>query len=148
MGLFFDKYAQEGNKFLKDLAEELGHPDEVNRTAIVLRSILHVFRDRITISESFDFMSQLPMFLKAVYVENWKYQEKPERIKTVEEFKERVKEEQAKYGEQEFDWKIHTDEIIKRVFKVIGKYVSEGEIRDIYAQLPDDLHPLFEEAAS
>jgi uncharacterized protein (DUF2267 family) len=145
MGLYFDKYAQEGNKFLKDLATEVGHPDEINRIAILLRSTLHIFRDRITISESFDFMSQLPMFLKAVYVENWKYREKPDRITSIEEFKEKVKEEQIKYGEQEFDWDIHTEEIIKKVFKLLGRYVSEGEVKDIYAQVPEPLYPLFEE---
>lgn len=87
MGLNFNKYAQEGNEFLKELAVELGHPEEINRTAIILRSVLHLFRDRITISESFDFLSQLPMFLKGIYVENWKYSEKPLRIKNLTEFK-------------------------------------------------------------
>lgn len=147
MGLYFDKYAQDGNKFLKDLAADLGHPEEINRAAIVLRSTLHILRDRITMAESLNLVSQLPMFLKAVYVENWKYREKPERIGNIDEFKEKVKEEQLRYGEEEFDWDIHTDEIIKKVFKVLGRYVSEGEMKDIHAQVPDALHPLFEEVA-
>jgi uncharacterized protein (DUF2267 family) len=146
MGMYFDKFAQEGNKFLKDLATDLGHPEEINRVAILLRSTLHILRDRITVSESFNFLSQLPMFLKALYVENWKYREKPERIQSIEEFKEKVKEEQARYGEQAFDWDIHTEDIIKKVFKALGRYVSEGEIQDIYAQVPQELHPLFKDA--
>ncbi len=53
MSLNFQKYAQEGQSFINDLAKELGHPEEVARTGIVLRAVLHTLRERITISESF-----------------------------------------------------------------------------------------------
>jgi uncharacterized protein (DUF2267 family) len=55
MALDFNKYAQEGNEFLHSLAKELGHEKEINQTAIILKSVLHTLRDRITISESIDF---------------------------------------------------------------------------------------------
>jgi uncharacterized protein (DUF2267 family) len=61
----------------------------------------------------------------------------------MEEFKDKVKEAQARYGD---DWDLHTEDIIKKVFKVLGRYISEGEISDIQAQVPEALQPLFEEA--
>ncbi|MBS0001005.1 MAG: hypothetical protein KFF73_18625 [Cyclobacteriaceae bacterium] len=54
--------------------------------------------------------------------------------------------EQAKYGEKSFDWDIHTDDIIQTAFKTLGTYVSKGEMKDILAQVPEELHPLFKEA--
>jgi len=102
--LNFDKFAQEGHLFINNLSEELDHPDEIGREGIIARSVIHSLRDRITISESFDVIAQLPMFLKAIYVDNWKYLEKPMKFDTVEDFCKEVERRQELQGEQEFNW--------------------------------------------
>ena len=140
----FDKFAQEGNAFLNQLAADLGHADDKNQTAILLRSSLHVLRDRITISESFHLLAQLPMFLKALYVEQWKYREYPLVIESLEEFEREVEKEQAKFGETRFDWQESTADIVRTIFNSLGRYWSEGEIEDVLTQLPLSLKPLFE----
>lgn len=144
MSLNFDKYAQEGNRFMKELSQNLGHPEDQNATARILRAVLHSIRDRIAISESLDFLSQLPMFLKAVYVEQWKYNEDVERINSIEGFKEKVKQEQAKWGEREFAWEISTEEIIKTVFNTLEKYTSPGQMEHLRGMLPAELQELIE----
>lgn len=143
MALNFNKYAQEGNEFIKDLAEDLGHPEEIGRTGIVLRAVLHTLRDRITISESFHLMTQLPMFLKGIYVEDWKYREKPIDIKEKEAFKDEVKKRQEQYGETAFDWGKSTDDIIRIVVGSLIDYVSPGELDDVVDQLPKEIKELF-----
>lgn len=146
MAINFDKFAQEGNLFLKELAQQLGHPDEQARSGIILRAVLHTLRERITIGESFNLLAQLPMFLKGVYVDNWKYSEKPLRISTKEEFFKEVEKHQDQYGEQQFDWDKSTEEIVRIVIKELGKYVSRGEFEDVTAQLPNDLKDIFSES--
>ena len=143
MSLNFQKYAQEGQSFVNDLAAELGHPEEIARTGIVLRAVLHTLRERITISESFHLMSQLPMFLKAIYVDKWKFSEKPLDIKTKEEFVAEVEGHQQQYGEMEFSWNKSTEEIIQIVLSSLGKYISDGEYEDIIAQLPENIKEIF-----
>ncbi|MDT8452832.1 MAG: DUF2267 domain-containing protein [Gammaproteobacteria bacterium] len=144
MALQFDKYAQEGNTFLKELAEELDHPEEISRTGILVRSVLHTLRDRIGMGESLNFMAQLPMFLKAVYASEWKYHEKPERLKNMEEFKDKVKERQSQSGEIDFDWDQSTEQLIEKILGFINKkYVSPGEIEDVKDNLPEDLKRIF-----
>ncbi len=146
MALNFDKYAQEGNFFVKNLAKSLDHPEEIGRTGIVLRAVLHTLRERITISESLNMIAQLPMFLKAVYVDNWKYREKPLTLRKIEEFTAEVEKHQEQYGEYEFSWNKSTEEIVKIVLKELGKYISEGEFEDIIAQMPENLKELFRES--
>lgn len=143
MSLNFQKYAQEGQSFVNDLAAELGHPEEVARTGIVLRAVLHTLRERITISESFHLLSQLPMFLKAIYVDQWKFSEKPLDIKTKEEFIAEVERHQHQYGEMEFSWNKSTEEIIRIVLSSLGKHISEGEYEDIIAQMPENIKEIF-----
>lgn len=146
MALNFDQYAQEGNEFLNKLANELGYPEEKERTGIILKAVMHSLRDRLTISESLDLLAQLPMFLKAVYVDNWKYLEKPLQLKTEEDFLEYVKVMQAQFGEQKFDWEISTADIVKTHMTMLSQYVSEGEMDHIIDQMPKEIKPLFEEA--
>lgn len=143
MVLNLDKQAQEANTFINKLAADLGHPNEVERTGIILRAILHTLRDRITISESFDLMAQLPMFLKAIYVDQWKYSDQPKTYKSIEDFKNEVKRQQEMYGEQEFNWKISTQDIIQTVFKQLKEnYLSDGEMGHILSQLPGEIEEL------
>ena len=145
MALNFNKYAEEGNLFVKNLAKKLGHPDETGRTGIVLRAVLHTLRERITISESFNMMAQLPMFLKAIYVDNWKYREKPIRLDK-EEFLKEVERHQNQYGEYEFSWEKSTEDIVKLVIKELSSYIAKGEFEDIMAQLPEDIETMFRES--
>ncbi len=145
MGLNFEKYAHEGNSFIKELAKNLGHPDETARTGIILRAVFHTLRQRISIGESLNFVSQLPMFLKGIYVDSWEYDDTPSEIRTIEDFKNEVKRLQDLYGEQQFNWETSTEDIIGIVFSTLGKYISEGEYEDIISQMPKELKSLFRE---
>lgn len=142
----FDKFAQEANEFINELATELGHPENQEQTLIVLRSVLHSIRDRITIGESFDLLSQLPILLKGIYVEGWKYHEKPNTIRSLEEFKNDIKARQEKYGERQFDWDLSTEEIVSKTINKLRRYLDEGQIRHIEDQLPAEVKPLLHEA--
>ncbi len=145
MTVNFDHYAQKANQFVKHLAQEVGHPDEAGRTSILLRAVLHTIRDRITISESFDFIAQLPVFVKALYADGWKYREKPLRLDK-EDFLKQVEKHQAQYGESEFSWEKSTEELVKIVIRELRSFVSQGEFEDVTAQLPEDLKKMFQAA--
>ncbi len=136
MSLDFDKYAQEGNEFMKRLTERLGHPDEKDQAGILLRAVLYALRDRISVAENLHLVSQLPMFLKAVYVSEWSYRDDVDRVRTEEDFTTRIEHYQRQYGEQDFDWKASTPELATKVFAEIERYLSEGEVKDIKSQLP------------
>jgi uncharacterized protein (DUF2267 family) len=131
----FDQYAQKGNQFVKNLAQELGHPDEVGRTGILLRAVLHTIRDRITISESLNFMAQLPVFVKALYADDWKYQEKPLRLDK-EDFLKQVEKHQAQYGESEFSWEKSTEELVKIVIRQLRNFVSRENLKMLRPSCP------------
>jgi uncharacterized protein (DUF2267 family) len=139
----FEKYDSERNEFLKELSENLNHPENPDQVERVLRAVLHILRERLSIQQSFHLLSQLPVFLKLLYIEGWKYHEKPVRIRSLEKFKEAVKDEQFKLGERDFDWTASTEKIMNTILTSLRKYLSHGEILDVLATLPAELHPLF-----
>lgn len=142
---YFDKHVQEANEFVKELSNELGHPEEHTQTIRLLRAVMHTIRDRIQMGESLDLISPLPMMLKALYVEQWKYHEKPPlNYKDMEGFKEAVKQEQARIGEQSFDWPEPTEELIKKVLGALRKhYISEGQAMHVMEQMPKEVQGIF-----
>jgi len=141
--LSLDKYVQETHEYINQLAHDLGHPDEQQRVMIIWRAVMHSIRDRIQIAESMDLLSTLPMILKGVFTVGWKYTEKPPyTYHTIEQMKTQVKDLQAQYGEQEFNWGKSTDEIIAIVIDSLERYASEGQLNHIRGQLPKEIKSL------
>lgn len=141
---YFDKYVSETNTYVKGLAEELGHPEEITQTIRLLRAVLHSIRDRIDMGESLDLLSQLPMILKALYVEQWKYHEKPPlRYKDMEGLAEAVKKEQERIGEQSFDWPEPTEELVKKVVSSLRQFMTDGQAIHVMGQMPKEVRELF-----
>ncbi len=142
----FEKYVEKGNIFLKELAEELGIPEDKERAGRILRTVLHTLRRRLTLEESFDLISQLPMCIKAIYVDGWKPSPFPDKtIKTAEDFINEVLEEDKRSAGKDFGNEEHAKQVIKAVFRVIKGHVSDGEIQDIKGDLPKSLKTLFED---
>jgi len=139
----FEKYASKGNQIVNEIAKELGFPENKALAGRLLSASLHVLRDRLTMAGSIQFLAQLPMMLKAVYVEGWSYHEKPNRIKHVGEFVREVIHEDKPAGHHDISTAKDGENAVKAVFKVLKRHMSEGQMEDIAKSLPPDLRELF-----
>ncbi len=143
----FEKYVQKGNLFLKELAEELGVPQDKDRAGRILRAVLHALRKRLTPEEYLDLVAQLPMCIKAVAVDGWRIIESPDKsIKDVDDLIHAVMEEDRRTAARDLGNEEHAKEAIKAVIRVIKRHVSDGEIQDVEAELPKHLRQFVEEA--
>lgn len=142
MTLNFDKYAQEGNLFIKELSKELGYPEDRDRTARVLRAVLHSVRDMLSPNENIQLTAQLPMFLKAVYLEKYTLREMNEKPRSVEKFLTSVKNYNCQSADHDYKTEDDVEKAVRTVLYALRKYVSMGEMEDIMAQLPKDLKQL------
>lgn len=141
--LSFEKFAQEAHEYVNELAQELGHPEEKERTLIIWRSVLHTVRDRIHFGESLQLMDPLPMIFKGIYVQNWKYNEKPPKdYDTIEEMSNEVKNLQEQYGERDFPWKKSTEEIITITINSLKRFMDESQLQHIKDQMPKEVKEL------
>jgi uncharacterized protein (DUF2267 family) len=138
----FQKHAQNANLFIKEIALELDVPDDTAHAARVLTAVLHALRDRITTDESLHLIAQLPMYIKAVYVDGWKPSKQLTKLKTLDEFLAEVRSQSARTARRDFqDWEATKNEV-EAVFRVIKRHVSQGEINDIISQLPEEIAEL------
>ena len=130
----FDQSLNTTLEWLRDLQEEMGFDDE-QRAFRVMRAVLHALRDRLTIEETADFAAQLPMLLQGVYYHGWTPRGKPEKIRSREEFLDRVAENLMREHDPE--------EATRAVFKVLERRMRDGEIEDIKRILPGAIRELW-----
>jgi len=143
--LHFERFVHDANKYFKDLTDQIGPADHINRVFIIWRAVMHTLRDRIHMGESLDLVSQLPMILKGFYIENWKYHEHaPLKYETLEEMSTQVENLQSKYGEEEFDWDISTEELIKAILNSLKQYLSDHQLDHLKGQLPEEVKSIIE----
>ncbi len=140
----FDQYAQKGHEFIKIAAAELGDPDNTDKAGRIVRAVLHALRNRLSLQESFQLMAQLPMALQSVYVEGWDPDQQGERINHLQDFLEEIRNEDDRAGACDFTDLNDVESSAKAVFRTLSRYVSEGELQDVAAQLPKELKELIE----
>lgn len=138
--LSFEKFAQDAHEYVNELASDLGHPEEKDRVLIIWRAVMHNVRDRIHIGESMQIIDPLPMIFKGIYVENWKYSEKPPKdFASMEQMKNEVKGMQQQYGEEDFPWKKPTEEIIAITLNSLKRFMNEAQLNHIKEQFPKEI---------
>jgi uncharacterized protein (DUF2267 family) len=144
MSLDFEKYAAKGNEFVNLVAEELQQPrDKAGR---VVRAVFHALRNRLTHEESFQLMAQLPVALKGVYVDGWKFNKGFNRIRHLNDFLDEVRREDGGLAGFDFGNDSMAEMTVASVFKVLSYFVSEEEMNDVRAVMPAELKEFIKES--
>jgi uncharacterized protein (DUF2267 family) len=138
MALDFNQFAKEANTFMDHYTKALNLGSDKDKASRILSSILHALREIISVNESLQLMSQLPMFLKAVYVNGWSIR-KPRRVKNIDDFIELVKFYNGVTSKVDFVSDEMTENYIKTTFIELRQYISLGEFEDIRTELPKEL---------
>jgi uncharacterized protein (DUF2267 family) len=128
----FDETIQKTNTLLKAIEEDLGWEQHRNISYAILRTVLHSLRDRLTVQEASDLAAQLPLLVKGIFYEGWNPSHVPKKIDK-EEFLEEIR------TNFRFSTDLSTSELTTRVFKVLQRHVSKGELEDVLSILPKKL---------
>lgn len=142
MSLDFEKYAMKGNEFLHQLEMNLGTTDRGHASRI-LRSTLRVLRNHLTLEESFNLLSQLPMAIKSVYVDGWKKSER-RRIKNVDDLLSEIILEEGNSAWRDFSNREEILNAVRAVMETMRAYVSPEEMNQALGTLPKKIQYLFE----
>jgi len=139
MALGFEKVAADGNAFIAEIAVALETTDQ-EKAGRILRSVLRALRNRLTVEESFEFIDQLPLAVKAVYVEGWKVKLNPSKLKHIEDFRKEVYNEDELSAANDFDHDGAVNEAVKAVFQVLSKYIDAAQIDNVMDAIPAALY--------
>lgn len=138
----YEQYTHEAHKFVNEIASELGDPDNTDQADRIMTSVLHTLRDILSPEESLHLISQLPMLMKAIYVNGWHLSTK-NRIRSMDEFIECLMLQNPRTAAQDFGNDEKAKERTREVFRVLRRHISIGEVKDIVDQLPAELTELW-----
>lgn len=136
----FDKTIHETNVWLKDMMDELGIEDR-HQAYRILKGVLHVVRDRLTVTETQQLAAQLPMLVRGFYYEGWRPSDSPTRPRHKEEFLERVEKELEDL--QNRGAQLNIEAVTAAGLKVIEKHVTWGEVQHVIQQMPKALKDMW-----
>lgn len=144
--LNFENFARDAHEYVNKIAEDLGHPTEKDRALQLWRSVMHVVRDRIHFGESLQILDPLPMIFKGIYVQHWKFHDKPPmNYSTMKEMAAEVEKLQEYYGEADFPWKEPTEELIVAILESLREFLSIGQLNHVVGQLPKEVKEYLQE---
>jgi uncharacterized protein (DUF2267 family) len=130
-----DHSIERTNIWLAELAAELG-TDDRHEAYRVLRAFLHALRDRLTVEEAAELAAQLPILMRGVFFQDWQPSRTPERYRDRDEFLARFAAEADLEGESTVSF------AAEAALFTFRRHVSDGEVTDILAVLPEDLREL------
>jgi uncharacterized protein (DUF2267 family) len=143
----FEKYAAHAHAFVRDVAEELGMPGDLDGAGRILKAVMHALRSRLSVAESFHLLAQLPIVLKGVYVDEWKLPSGPDKhIRDEEDFVDEVIERAGQTALRDFPNPARTRHHVQGVFRVLKRHIARGQTEDIAGQLPKKLRMLWVDA--
>lgn len=140
MAFTFERYVEKSDAFLKEVAEALGDPNDMDKAYRVFRAVTHAIRDNITPEENLHLISQLPMMIKAIYIDNWKITD--DNIRHRDAFIARVQQYNTTNNQRDLHTPDQTGDAIQKVFGILKKHVSKGEIEDVLSMMPKEVQPL------
>lgn len=132
-----EKYAMDAYQWVDEVAVLMKVDDRKDLAWKALRSVLHVLRDRLIPEEVFQLSAQLPMLIRGLLFEGYYYSDKPEKF-DVDELKNRISEVSDPVTD------ISSEVVFKSVLCVLYDHISEGELQDIYGNMPKDIQQLWD----
>jgi uncharacterized protein (DUF2267 family) len=135
----FDKHCQEANRFIKNIAIQLGTPDDTGHAVRVLKCIFKALRRKLIPDESLHIVSQLPLLLKGMYVDGWDINEPISEAQTFEEFLNDIRNNTEGEEGEDFDDDEQARKKITAVFNVLKEFISDGELDYIHDELPKEV---------
>jgi uncharacterized protein (DUF2267 family) len=138
MSLHFYAYARKGYEFIDDIASALNTGD-TDKAGRLTRCVLRALRNQLSMDDSFRLVGQLPMALKAVYVDGWKGNTTGDATKKEADFISEVVREDANSAWRDFTNEEEVKEVVTAVIKVLSKHIGPDEVAHILPLLPPTL---------
>lgn len=126
----FKSTLQKSDEWIKDMQAALPVAASEQDAYHALRAGLHCLRDRLPTNESVHLSAQMPMLIRGLYFEGWQPSETPMLMDNLDEI--------SSYLTNAIHRDISSDPmvIMKALFSVLHKHISEGELSHIQSMLP------------
>ncbi len=133
-----DHTVQLTHEWINELTDRLDWSSQ--RDALrLLRTTLHQIRDHLLVDEVAQLAAQLPLLIRGMFFEGWVPKKTPIKQRHIKDFISDIEQ----YVGSVADYRGSED--IQKVFKLINARISNGEILDVRASLPEEIRSFWPE---
>ncbi|MEA2377088.1 MAG: hypothetical protein QOD13_995 [Thermoleophilaceae bacterium] len=125
------------NEWVSELAEELGADRE--DAWRVLHAYLQTLRDDLTVEEAAQLAAQLPHVLRGAFYDGFDPTHQPAKLRHAEQFLDLIAERAALPDRDA------AARAAEAATAVLERHVSEGEVEDVFAQLPREVREVLQQ---
>lgn len=138
----FEDYAAEANRFINEVAEEMGC--DRNMAARVTRAVLHALRDRLPPVDAVQFAQGLPMALRGVYFDQYDISRTPVLIRSIPAFLEYIRDKDRFSAIADFPYPQDAVHGLQAVFRVLSRNMDWGQVSQVINLLPKGIAQLID----
>jgi uncharacterized protein (DUF2267 family) len=133
----FENHIVESYRWIHETALALGDGYVPSDAYHALRGVFYSLRDRMPTPEVFQFAAQMPVHIRGFFFEGYRIANKPNKF-NAEDFLQKIDEEMK--PKQAYE----PEHVFGAVMQVLYNHISEGELQDIYATMPQDIKTLWD----
>ena len=98
-----------------------------------LGAVLHPLRDRLPLDLAAHLGAQLPLLIRGLYYDQWHPAGQPQRLRTLDEFLERVSQGLAQIRP------VNARDATRAVFRTLSRHLDPGQVRKAIDSLPEEV---------
>lgn len=130
----FDESVGQTLRWLHEISAEMGGWMTNDYALQSLRAAMHALRDQLSVDQSAHLSAQLPTLVRGLYYEEWVPSQTPARDRHESVFLARI----PPYFRGK-ERQVDPREVVRAVYTVLHRHISEGESEKVYNSLPKDI---------
>ncbi len=144
----FFKYEAMGKILLKDLAEELNDPDNIQRSARTMKSVLYAITNMLSFDQSIEFLKNVPLYAKGIEQNGWTIgNNNVENVETVDDLSNELRNIDHQFAYIDFPSEKEAQWAIKSVFRVLCWHTDQEKMLTMTHLLPKSLRDFLQDSA-
>jgi uncharacterized protein (DUF2267 family) len=140
-----EKYAEDGNRFIHEVAEELCIDDH-HQALRITKAVLHAIRDRLPVAEAVEFSQGLPLMLKAIYFDQYDLSQAEMKIRTKARFLEFVRDKDGLSAPADFRNPQDVVICVQSVCAVLERWMDRGQMEQLKELFPLEIRSVLDGA--
>lgn len=139
-----EKYLNHSGEWMNKIAAEMEvSPEKAFR---ITRAILHAIRNQISVEESFQWMSQMPIIWKGMYVDGWNLNQPFERIHHLNDWLNSIRAEEVTSAAVDFGNDIQMRETLTGFFHALSKKMSRQQLLQLSDLFTEEIKTFIQQA--
>lgn len=137
----FEDNKKDATVLLQSVAQEL-NTEDMNQAGRIFRAVLHSIRDRLPLNEAIHFSSQLPIFWKGIYFDQYDPEKVPVNIRNAQEWVNYIRSKNAFAANNDFQQDEEITAAFRGVFQALQRHMTDGQLQKVKESLNQDIQEL------